>query len=383
MNHQGIILVQHEANKKSGIGKKILAQKKALSIAGIDSEICSLITDESGKYHARLVGDQIVEIFQTKWGLDKRLTWIWSYSEIVNYIESRNLKFLYIRYTHFANPFFLNFLRKLKKLRVAIYLEIPTYPYDSEYKDLTLKRSLHLGLERMCRNEFHRFVDKVVTYSQDSKIFGIETIVLDNGVDLDEIPCRKPKKTLTSEIRIIVVSSFEFWHGYDRLIRGLANYKQQSTNQKNIHIEFVGYHDTGVGAEYKKLISAHNIEENFTWHGYLTGRPLDDLFNGADIAIGVLGGHRKGLCQFKSLKNREYCARGMPFAYSSSDPSFDGETFALQLPSDESPIDISRLLKWLDEQNGTTESIRRYAEKTLSWNDQMAKVAQDFILKAR
>ncbi|MEG2480028.1 MAG: hypothetical protein RSA50_07120, partial [Mucinivorans sp.] len=42
----------------------------------------------------------------------------------------------------------------------------------------------------------------------------------------------------------------------------------------------------------------------------------DDLFEQADIAIGSLARHRSGITTIKTLKNREYAARGIPFIYS-------------------------------------------------------------------
>ena len=47
-----------------------------------------------------------------------------------------------------------------------------------------------------------------------------------------------------------------------------------------------------------------------------TGEELNELFNRADFAIGSLGRHRSGIYNIKTLKNREYAARGLAFMYS-------------------------------------------------------------------
>mgnify|MGYP000644641746 CR=1 FL=1 len=40
------------------------------------------------------------------------------------------------------------------------------------------------------------------------------------------------------------------------------------------------------------------------------------MFEQADFAIGSLGRHRSGITHIKTLKNREYAARGLAFTYS-------------------------------------------------------------------
>ena len=57
---------------------------------------------------------------------------------------------------------------------------------------------------------------------------------------------------------------------------------------------------------------------------------LDELFNEADFAIGSLARHRSGIDKIKTLKNREYAARGIPFAYSETDGDFDKMPYILK-----------------------------------------------------
>ena len=53
------------------------------------------------------------------------------------------------------------------------------------------------------------------------------------------------------------------------------------------------------------------------------GKELDELFDLADFAIGSLARHRSHIDKIKTLKNREYAARGIPFIYSETDEDFD------------------------------------------------------------
>lgn len=66
------------------------------------------------------------------------------------------------------------------------------------------------------------------------------------------------------------------------------------------------------------------------------------MFNQCDFGIGSLGRHRSGIDKIKTLKNREYAARGIPFIYSETDEDFEQMPYVLKAPADESPIDIKK-----------------------------------------
>ena len=68
------------------------------------------------------------------------------------------------------------------------------------------------------------------------------------------------------------------------------------------------------------------------------GKELDELFDLADFAIGSLARHRSHIDKIKTLKNREYAARGIPFIYSETDEDFDRMPYILKAPADESAI---------------------------------------------
>lgn len=92
------------------------------------------------------------------------------------------------------------------------------------------------------------------------------------------------------------------------------------------------------------------------------------------MGVASLARHRNGIESLKSLKNREYAARGIPFVYSERDSDFDAMPYVLKVPADNSPLDIAALAGWLDAADRTPEHIRRTIEGSLSWERQMQKV---------
>jgi hypothetical protein len=109
------------------------------------------------------------------------------------------------------------------------------------------------------------------------------------------------------------------------------------------------------------------------FHGQLFGDELTTVFNQCQFAIGSLGRHRSGITVIKTLKNREYATRGIPFIYSETDCDFDNQSYVLKAPADESPINIQGILEFLNTFTMKPAEIRRTVAH-LSWKIQMRSV---------
>ncbi len=82
-----------------------------------------------------------------------------------------------------------------------------------------------------------------------------------------------------------------------------------------------------------------------------------------------------------SLKNREYCARGILFVIAYEDWDFP-ETFPFvhRISKDDTPVDVSQVIKWhenlIKEYPNYSMEMRRYAEENLSWDAKMKPVIE-------
>ena len=120
-------------------------------------------------------------------------------------------------------------------------------------------------------------------------------------------------------------------------------------------------------------IREYGIGKYVEFHGKLFGEELTAVFNRCSFAIGSLARHRSGITVIKTLKNREYACRGIPFIYSEQDSDFDHQPYVMKAPADESPIDIEAILNFLDHQTMSPAEIRHTVEH-LSWQQQMKQV---------
>lgn len=375
-----LFLVYHGLSNYSGISKKILLQVKGLKENGHEVDLCTYIVKENGQRH-RMINNRTLENMGT--GILAKIKKRCCYGSILNYIKEEQMDLVYVRSFHNANPFTIHLFRQIKRMGIKAVMEIPTYPYDSEYVGADWRVQFNLIIDKLYREKLAKQMSAIVTFSDKEMIFGQRTIRISNGIDFSSLPLRKKQKGKTSDgaIHLIGVAEVHYWHGYDRLIHGLGEY-YQSPHNKDVYFHIVGgvapseMYDTPQAPGFDGYIKKYGIEKYIIFHGQQYGERLDELFNEADFAIGSLARHRTGIDKIKTLKNREYAARGIPFIYSETDEDFDAMPYILKASADESPISINDILQLYKKTSFSPEEIRN-SIKNLSWKKQMEKVINE------
>ncbi len=367
MKDKLLFLIFHDIDEGNGVSNKIQSQINAFRHNGYNVDF-SYMVKEGRFLKKRFYNNELID--EAKDGYyAKKYSYKYRYNNLLKKIIQEDVSLIYIRYTHFANPFFTRFLSKLKKRNIRVLLEIPTYPYDHEYKYATLKQKIFLKVEQLSRRKFKKYCYKIVTLSEDKKIFGVETLIISNGIELDKINPKKNNLTKDSNsYRLVGLANIRFWHGYDRLIKGLHDYYANTNPQVKIYFDIIGDSENKESKEYKALVKEYSLEEYVIFHGVLNADELDVYFDNAAVAIGSLGIHRIGLKEAKPIKNREYCARGIPFMYAMIDRDFDNTDFVLKAADDDSNIDINSIVSFLKSNTFSIETERAYAKENLTWN---------------
>ena len=364
-----LFLVFHGFQAYNGISKKIRYQIDAMKACGADVRTCYYEVQPDG-HRQWLVDDKVIADLGT--GLVAKLKKRIDFSPILNYIQQEGIDMIYIRSFHNANPFTVKLVKGIRKHGKKILFEIPTYPYDKEYA--TPKEKFQIVTDRLFRKQFCKYVDRIVTFSNDETIFGCPTIRISNGIDFNSIPLRTlPTNRNENEIHLIAVAEIHFWHGFDRLIHGLGKY-YQSNPILPVYLHLVGdFFGAREKEEILTPIQTYGLEKYLIRYGNQSGEALNDIFNQCDFAIGSLARHRSGITHIKTLKNREYAARGFGFIYSETDDDFEQMPYILKVPADETAIDIKQLISFYQNQTLSPEEIRNSIQH-LSWKEQMKKV---------
>ena len=371
-----LFLVYHGFSDESGISKKIHYQVKGLRQNGHEVHLCYYDFDPRG-HRCRYVGNKVIADYGTG-----ALAAIRSRTQldcIYNYCAVNAIEMVYARSFMNANPILVRLFDKLSKRGIKCITEIPTYPYDSEFKGYPLKYKIPLYIDKLFRKALAKKMEAIVTFSNEETIFGKRTICISNGIDLDSIPIHNPKKQ--NDIHLIAVAEIHYWHGFDRLVAGMGEYYKLNPDARKVFFHVVGWEDdrgtTSNGyLTVEQTAKKYNIGQYVVNHGKLFGDKLDEVFNQCVFAIGSLGRHRSGITNIKTLKNREYAARGIPFIYSETDNDFEDKPYIIKAPADESPVNIRQIIDFIDTHDVNPTEIRNTVEH-LSWRFQMEKVVRE------
>lgn len=364
---KALFLLFHGFSEANGISKKICYQVKALQANGLETHLCYL-TDENNTKR-RMVDQTVIADYGNGWkGKVFKRT---EFASIVRYATTHQIDFVYMRSDHNANPFTISMVKQLKRAGIKVVMEIPTYPYDQEY--ITPMMKVQLFTDRCFRKQLARQLDKIITFSNDRSIFGVPTLPISNGIDFTDIPMKQGRPKLPAELHLIGVAEIHYWHGFDRVVKGLAHYYAQHPERK-VYFHLVGnLSGQRERDEILPLIAEHHLESYVILHGAQHGETLTSLFELCDIGIGSLGRHRSGITDIKTLKNREYAARGIPFIYSENDEDFEKMPYIMKFPADESPVDIEKVISFYQQVQLSPAEIRD-SICFLSWDCQMKKV---------
>lgn len=355
----------------AGVNKKLNAQKAALERAlgpvdlwalGASSILCN------GK-----------PVLSAKSGRLSRI-WLYAarfYAEVANHLGDAD--YMYIRYQR-ATPAFIRLLRRIRRQRpgMRIFVEIPTYPYESEQISA---RDKALGfIDRLLRGHMRRYVHRIVTFADVAALFGITAISTQNGIDARQIRSlgKSPDDDPARPVVLVSAANIAFYHGYDRIIRGLAEYRQRQPSRP------VTFHLAGGGRalpELQALARQQGVDDIVHFHGPLQGEALDKVMKLGDIGISSIAMHRLNV-DTSNLKSREFCAYGIPFLIAYPDRDFARDfPFCMHAPPDDSPVDIASLVAFYQrlgiEHPDYAERLRQYARDRLTWDAKLAAVVTE------
>jgi glycosyltransferase involved in cell wall biosynthesis len=362
----------------SGVQKKIMSQVKNLNDLGLPSVIYSLtgINDDSppSPQVDKIIIPNLEYHSPKGFFAKKRRIYTRDYA-LINIIETLHAD--EILYTRIPSPSGITskLLKNSRKCKIIIeYQTIEPIEgrLNGDYGGLVF--------DFFYGDDIRKYTDGIVGVTDEITQYQVTRsgdpkkphITIGNGINVGSVAPRRCVPCIGEDLHLLCVANISRWHGLDRLIRGLGTYHGPTR---------VILHIAGDGSEIpylKKIINKFNITDQVIFHGLTTGNDLDILFNTCHIAVGSLGMHRKGLTQTSELKAREYCARGIPYIIACADPDFpDDFPYIYEFPSDESAIDIERIIEFKQKVYKDPEhpqKMRAFAVDHLDWSVKMKKL---------
>ena len=277
-----LYIVYHGFSEYSGITKKIRYQVKGLRENGHDVHLCYYDFAENGHRCRFIDGNIIKDYGMGNWAAFRQRL---DFGCIFDYCVRENIEFVYARCFQNANPWLIRFFKKLKKAGIHAVTEIPTYPYDQEFKNHYYLQRWELRIDQLFRYRLYQYMDALVTFSDATEIFGQRTIRISNGVDFDSIPLHQSSAIShqPSVLHLIGVAEVHTWHGYDRLIAGLGEYYKNG-GKRDVMFHVVGgvtphqrYRANEYHPGFQAIIDKYGIADKVVFHGTLFGKELDDV----------------------------------------------------------------------------------------------------------
>ena len=332
---------------QSGVERKVRAQHKALC----EHFDCELVILDPVEYTGSIKEKIVRRLpFTAAWRK-------WKYNG-----EFDDADFLYIRQVYHDDSF-VRYLKAIKKNNpgIKIIYEVPTYPYDPQTR-ISAINLIFVIKDRICRHKAAKCFDAIVTFFGQDDIWGVKCIKTINGYDFSGSVL--PERSYQKKINIVFVAATASWHGYDRMIKGLADYYSKGGNKEEICFHMIGK----VLPEHRKLVDKYNLNDHVIFYGYLPADKVSEVYANCLIAVNVIGECKGESPTSSSLKSREYGAYGLPFI-SSLPVDYVPIDYKYQLlvPRDDSPIDIKTVVGFFKsiygdkDCNTVAHEIREYA----------------------
>lgn len=196
--------------------------------------------------------------------------------------------------------------------------------------ELRIRSRLRYWYARVTRHRLLRLARRIIVVTHEIArhasfaAAGRPVTVLPNSIDLAQYP-ELPAPSNERPRLVFIGAPHLAWAGVDKIVR-LATY-------------FPEWDFDVIGSDANELGDSPG---NLVAHGPMTRERYLPIMRRADVAIGPLALHRKGLSEASALKVAEYLAYGIPVILGCDEAAFPGGApFLLRLPNDEGSIDAS------------------------------------------
>lgn len=370
-----------------GVARKLLYQKEAFSYCAGEDKV--YLASYFGDGTFRVIGENTDIKISFKKKSSRQLELMEIYPKLPQICKKLSIKAVYFRI--FALSWVSDRLfSDLRKQRIKIAVEIPTYPFWKEKwmdvlekfkagKVLTgCKRTLTNIVYFIYAHRLKKYVTTIVTFSDIKKLWGVPVTGIANGYDFKELEEENSLKTRDEDLHLLMVASVRSNHGADRVIKGLSTYMKKGP-QRNVVFHIVG--DGDAIPELKELVkNLGSVEKQVVFHGFMAGQALEDVYKIGDIGISAIGFHRLGVYYASPLKSKEYFAKGLPVVGTTVEHDVlksKSSEYYLAFPEDDTDIDIEKVCSFyegLQKQNCTNRQIAESAADDFAWKSIMKPI---------
>ncbi|OJJ19310.1 hypothetical protein BKI52_21090 [marine bacterium AO1-C] len=379
--------------KASGVQKKVISKIQTLNDLGVETKGL-FISDNAGKFYPEY------NIQEIPYKIDKvpkiyGAPFMWRFhiyhetkvffQTIDQALQKEDFDLILFRYPIWYADF--NFLRFMKKYRDKIIFEHNTIEVVEmkAYEQNDFRHKYLIFNEKKIAPRAMKYAKGIVGVCGEITDYEVNRVsqkvtgqTISNGFKVATVSLRTPPKFDQQNLNILFSSGFPGkWHGLDRLIEGLNNYK----GNVNIQIKVIG----DILDAVKDQIKKYGLENQIELLGQMNNEKAAEVFNQCHIGASSMGMHRNGVQEAATLKTREYLSRGIPFFISNVDVDLINKPeiapFYLKIPGDNTPVDIEKVVNFAREvlKDGQHPlKMRNFAENNIAYKLKMQQL-KDFL----
>ncbi len=352
------------ADGSIGITKKIRSEIHTLRRMGM--EVTYTAYDGDG---VSVFNNNDTVIFHKKYPtpigtLNRKLRYYWLEKVALAYLKTADgFDLGYIRMGAPNNLLFQIF-HQLKSRGAQIVAESLAYFPGIRYKSLGGKYIV--AMYKCNASKFKDYLSYFLVEGNMTELHGVKAYTMNMGVEVQSIlPHTYASKE--DELNMISVANENSYHGYDRLIESLREYRLRQPDRA-VYIHLVGT----VSMQTKQLVEKYGLQDRVILYGKKSGTELDEIYSKCNVGLGPFGQHRVGGKKDTGLKTKEYFAKGLPYIYSGSEPTVPEDyPYICNFPSDESLIDFDRVWEFYESYRGdpnVVANMRAFAAEHYSWD---------------
>ena len=366
-----LLIVNYESNDKSiGVTKKIDGLLSAMRNKGF-----SVYYTSYSETSIDVVDDRDNVVFSYPYFFNGKAKDISRRFDLINaaekYIKQSSYRFdiVFTRWIGFDLPF-ISLLKTIKK-KMGSYIIIDMHSYFEGIHFPSLKGKYMTINTDLFKGTAVKYLDTILTEGSIENMFGKKTVPARIGVDVDSLQ-KHCYKGNADELHIISVANERPYHGYDRLIKSLAEYNN-TTKKVYLHLVGVVYEST------RKLVEELKLDNHVFLYGKQSGEKLDEIYDKCNIGAGPICQFRVGGKKDSGLKTKEYFGRGIPYFFSGEENLIPEDyPYTFKIKDDDSLIDFNEIIRFYNSyasNNEVGDHMRAFARKYYSWD----AIVNDFL----
>lgn len=356
---------------------KTLAQLKSFNKKGFSTFLISFEQNENNQNEVILYKyeDDMLHIIKKcnvegKKNKGKTMKKIQQY--IIGINDEYKFDIVYIRRVEIAIIFLKKMFKALSKSASIVY-EFPTFPFDNIPNK---KTKIYQKIELLYFNRFiKKYVKCIPIYKQNKVKENSKMIDVYNGIEIERYDISKRKiREERESINFVGIAHVNKWHGYDKFIKAIEEYE----GKEKLTFTIIS-NKTSELNNLKEYVQNKNLGYMIFFKEYDNVDSIVNECNLYDIAVGGISYYERGAIYDTSIKNKEYCALGIPFINSCIDLSFPTD-FKYMYTIKDRMIDINNILRWYEslEKKQLIKEMHQFAKENLTFDKSIQKVI-DFV----